>query len=139
MKPLVIRLHQLIDFKAATKFLLVGASSAIVYFLSFTLLWEFFHLNSKVAISTGYVLSVVVHFCGNRYFTFQAGQRHLKKQLPRYLVMIFINYLITLAVVHFVVNICLLSPYLGIAASIAATVMVGYFLSKFWIFCHPEE
>lgn len=124
----------LIDPKSALKFLTVGAISAVVYFASFTLLWKFFGLNYKLAVSIGYVLSVIVHFTANRVLTFRSHGQQLFQHIARYLVMITINYLITLAVVHLMVAVLKLSPYLGIVLSIGSTTGLGYLMAKFWVF-----
>lgn len=126
-----------IDLRSATTFLAVGASSALVYFLSFAWLWNSLHLNYKLAVSIAYLLSVIVHFTANRRITFRAHDHVLSKQLAKYSVMIAINYCITLFVMHGVVTHLGWSPYLGIVCSIAMTVGIGYLIAKFWVFRTP--
>src|SRR3990167_5267791 len=122
------------DTKTFFFYACVGASAAIVYFSVFTLCWKVFHCNVKVAISIGYVLSVITHFTGNRRVTFGSHKEYLPKQMARYLVMTLVNYLITLAVAHVVIGVLHLSPYLSITASIGMTVFVGYILARNWVF-----
>lgn len=137
MKFYLAKLFALIDMRSAACFVSVGALSAVIYFGSFTLLWRYFGLDYNVAISIGYVLSVIVHFTVNRRVTFRSHGHQLFYQLIKYLVMITFNYGITLLVVHFVVKVLDLSPYLGVVCSIGATVGISYLLAKLWVFRLP--
>lgn len=115
-------------------FLSVGALSALVYFLSFTLFWKLFGWNYKISISFAYFLSVVTHFTGNRNLTFKSYGVSIPLQVAKYLLMVATNYAITLIVAHIVVEILKLSPYISIVCSIGATVSTGYLMSRFWVF-----
>lgn len=120
--------------KSILLFLLVGTISAFVNFASFTILWKFANLNYQIAVSAAYVLSVVVHFLTNRKLTFESDHTHFLLQMPRYLTMIFINYLITLTVTHVVVEMLHLTPYIGILLSIGVTINVSYLMLRYWVF-----
>lgn len=115
-------------------FLFVGTLAAAVNFSSFTLLWKFVSLNYQVALSVAYVLSVIVHFVANRCLTFQSNHTHFLLQMPRYLIMIFINYLITLGVTRIVVEIVHMTPYLGILLAIGVTINTSYLMLRYWVF-----
>lgn len=113
----------------------VGAFSAFVYFFSFSVCWNWFSLDYRIAVSIGYVLSVVTHFLMNRSFTFEhKGQDNLLRHMIRYSVMLTINYLLTLLIVNIVVSGLGFSPYIGIATSIALTMGTGYVMSRCWVF-----
>jgi putative flippase GtrA len=120
--------------KSILLFLTVGSLSAIVNLGSFTVLWKYMGVNYQVAVSVAYVLSVIFHFTANRNITFKSHRSHYLKQVPRYLTMILVNYLITLAVTHFVVEILHLTPYIGIIMAIGITVNTSYFMSRYWVF-----
>lgn len=125
---------KLFDIRTFSLFLGVGASSALSYFLSFGIFYNFLHLPYKPAVSMAYFISVLVHFLGNRTLTFKSHGAHLLRHLSRYIVMVLINYIITLFIMHIVVQILHFSPYLGIVASIATTTGIGYLIAKFWVF-----
>jgi putative flippase GtrA len=108
--------------------------TAVVYFLVFSLCWEYLSLNETSAISAGYMLSVSVHFFGNKYFTFEKWSGSLRVQLMKYGSMVLFNYAITLIISHIIVSEMGLSPYVAIVGSIAATVISGYFMSRNWVF-----
>ena len=125
---------KLFDKRTFLFYCLAGGLSALVYFCFFSLLWQMIHMNYKIAVSIAYVMSVVVHFTMNRRLTFRGHGKNLRKHLMKYSVMILINYLITMLVVHMVVEKIHLSPYFGVVAAIGATVMSGYLMAKYWVF-----
>ncbi len=114
-------------------FLSVGLATMAVQFLSFSL-FAHLALPSKIAVSGAYVLAVLFHFLMNRTVTFKAKNSDVMGHLGRYLVVVCINYVVTLLVFDVIVTRFSFSPYIGMAAAIAATVMTGFFLLKFWVF-----
>lgn len=131
---IIEKYFRLLDKKTVIFFLIVGASSALSYFLSFALLYSVLNLNYKIAVTIAYVISILVHFTGNRVFTFQQHGANLMQHVSKYLVMVLINYVITLVIMHIVVQNLHIIPYIGLAISIAATVGTGYLMSKYWVF-----
>lgn len=119
-------------------YLVVGGLTALVYFGFMALSIEVFELNYRVGVTVAYVLAVSFHFIANRKFTFRVVDNRLMYQSIRYLGVLMINYLITLGMVSFFVDRLGGSTYLGAALSIAVTVSVGYFASKFWVFRNGE-
>lgn len=117
----------------------VGACSAVVYFLSFTWFFQWGKLDYQIAVSIAYVLSVLVHFFMNRSFTFKSHGHSLWRHVTKYSVMLMVNYLCTLGIMSMVVSGLKLSPYLGIAVSIALTMGTGYIMAKFWVFNNRVE
>jgi putative flippase GtrA len=132
---------KLVDIRTFSFFLGVGATSALFYFLSFGMFYNLLHWHYKVAVSFAYFISILVHFLGNRTLTFKSHGAHLKRHISRYIVMVLINYCLTLLVMCIVVQILRLNPYIGIVASIGATTGVGYLIARFWVFArvHPAK
>jgi putative flippase GtrA len=120
--------------RSIVAFLSVGAFSAFVNFSVFTLCWKIFNFPYQYAVSIAYVLSVICHFTGNRQITFKSQGTGIFFQVIKYLTMVLTNYLITVTVVHFVVENLHFSPYIGIICAIATTVWTGFFMSKLWVF-----
>ncbi len=100
----------------------------------FCLLWKFAGVNYTLAVSIAYFLSVIVHFFANRGIAFEGRNKHFIRQMPRYLTMIFINYCITVMITRFVVEVLLLTPYLGIILAIGVTVNISYIMLYYWVF-----
>lgn len=122
------------DIRKMFYFCCVGALSAAVYLITFTLTWKICALNYKIAVTIAYFASIICHFTANRRFTFQSHGADLIQHLLKYSVMVAINYLITLAVVHVIVEDFGWSPFIAVIISIGSTVFTGYAMAKFWVF-----
>jgi len=120
--------------KSLFSYLVVGGLAAVINFSAFGFCWQLMHLNYKLAISIAFILSVMFHFTANRRFTFQSQHIAVRLQIPRYLSMVAVNYVVTLIVMQVVVEILHLSPYLGTVAAIGMTVGSGYIMSRYWVF-----
>lgn len=116
------------------KFLAVGLTTMVIQFSSFALMWDIFHLPQRLSVSISYLAAVTFHFLSNRFFTFQAGNANVYKQLVKYIIVTCLNYVITIVVVDVCVKIFFLSPYIGVMAAIATTVMTGFLFLKYWVF-----
>lgn len=126
-------------FLAFAKFGLVGATTAAIYFLVMWLVDAILGLPYIVAVCLAYFVSTVFHFLANRHFTFAAAHGRHESQIARYLLMWFINYLITILVVGLCVERFNLSPYIGVCVSVLFTMCVGYILGCYWVFKVNEE
>lgn len=115
-------------------FLFVGAVTAAIYFALFTITWKWLHFDYKFAVSIAYILSVIFQFLANRQFTFKSKKENLLYQISKFIVLLMINYIITLIIVITLVNQFLFSPYLAIILSLGITVITGFLLSKLWVF-----
>lgn len=124
---------------ALGKFGLVGATTAVIYFVVMWLADAILGLSYIGAVSLAYFVSTLFHFLANRYFTFAAAHGRYESQFYRYLIMWIINYLITILVVGLFVERFHLSPYIGICVSVLFTMCVGYILGHHWIFKGKKE
>lgn len=115
-------------------FITVGTISTSVNFATFFVCWNVFHLNYKVAATIAYWLSVVAHFFGNRTFTFSGHNQLMRKQLPRYGVLLAIDYSITMTAMMIAVEALHLNPYFGLIGSVGITSCTGFLLAKTWVF-----
>ena len=120
-------------------YLTVGGLTFLIYFGFIALTLEMLSFDYRVGVSVAYVFAVSFHFFANRMFTFRAAEDRLIHHSIRYVGVLLVNYLITMAVVSFLVGRMGLSPYFGAAFAIVVTVGVGYFASKFWVFRKSES
>ena len=120
--------------KAFTKFGVVGATTAAIYFSVMWIANAGLGLNYILAVSLAYILSTAFHFIANRHFTFAAAVGHQGQQFVRYLVLWLINYVITIGIVTLCVEKFLWSPYLGVCISVIFTMCTGYALARYWVF-----
>jgi putative flippase GtrA len=132
-------LVQRFDILAFAKFGLVGAATAVIYFLVMWFADSIVGLGYLVVVSLAYFASTVFHFLANRHFTFSAASGQCRRQMVRYLVMWSVNYVITLAVVGFCVERFHFSPYIGVCVSVLFTLCVGFLLGRYWVFKLEEE
>jgi putative flippase GtrA len=115
-------------------FLCVGLITMAVQVMFFSLFLGPLSLSPGIAVSLSYVLATAFHFFMNRAFTFKAQRDQVIAHLGKYIVVTGINYVNTIVVFDVIVRVFSLSPYLGLFASIGATVVTGFVLMKFWVF-----
>ncbi|MBC8178243.1 MAG: GtrA family protein [Deltaproteobacteria bacterium] len=118
-------------------FLITGALTAGVYFSIFAIMWNLLHINYKISLTAAYWGGLCFHFFMNRHVTFRS-YCNIGRQVTKYLIMSFVNYVIALVVTVMVVNSLHFSPYVGVILSVCITVMSGYLMSRFWVFRHVE-
>jgi len=135
---LFLKLLSYIDKKTFTYYVIIGLTTAALYFLGFVLFFRELHFHYVIAISIAYLTSMIFNFTANRFITFALHRRQWHLQLVKYLCIAFFNYLVSLATVHVVVEYLDLSPYFGTIAAIGMTVMSGYLFSKYWIYSAKE-
>ena len=116
------------------KFGLTGATTAAIYFLVMLAVESLLGFDYKISVSVAYLLSTLFQFILNRRFTFGTVEGQLSSQAIRYLVMLGINYLLTIVTVVICVERFRLSPYAGVWIALVLTIPTGYFLSRYWIF-----
>ncbi|MBI3774085.1 MAG: GtrA family protein [Gammaproteobacteria bacterium] len=116
------------------KFISVGLVTFGINFSFFHLFYGLLHLDYKIAVSFAYLITVASHFLLHRVFTFEAAGQHLGHNTGKYVVMLVLNYTITVMVAWFVVEVLRVSPYVGVIASTAATASTSFFLMKYFVF-----
>ena len=122
------------DIRKGIRFAIVGAGTAAVYFGLLAVLVEYAHADYRLAVTAAYVVAVGFHFLSNRRFTFRAHEAKPLPQLLRYLVFFGVSYLVTLTVVTIAVKVLRTDPMYGVIVAAAATMGLGFLISKFWIF-----
>ena len=116
-------------------FAIIGLSTAGVYFSTLGLFIEIFKIDYKVSVSLSYFLGVLFNFIMNKTITFKKSKLgSIYIQLFKYALLSLINYLITMTIVVFSVEFLGVPAYLGVALSMGATLIVGYSVSRYWIF-----
>ena len=118
------------------RFLLVGALTAVFYLGLFIFLWKTFGINYHIAVTIAYIISTLTYFIINRNFTFKSQGNAIAQQFSKFLVVVFLNYVITLVIVHGAVEVLMLQPYFGTVLAIATTTLFNYVISKSWVFKH---
>jgi len=120
--------------KQIAVFLVVGAVTWCVYMASLAFGHQLMGWSDVLTISVAYVVTVSFHFTANRYFTFQAGQGRLARQLPRHGVLIVLNYALTLLLNTLLVTRLHWNLYFAASVVVVLTSALNFALSKYWIF-----
>jgi putative flippase GtrA len=121
--------------KSFVIFSIVGLGAAGVYFGTLAVFLEYLRLDYRIAVSASYFLGVIFHFLVNKLVTFKdRTPRAFVGQALRYLVLVLVNYILTIAVVTLVVERIGYPPYVGVVFSMCLTVVTGYLVARYWIF-----
>ena len=127
------------NFGELCRFGLVGIVTFGINFLSFSLFFGLLHLDYRVAVSLAYVVTVCCHFLFNKTFTFGATKQRLRHNVPRYVLMLGLNYVITIVASWLTVEVVGASPYFGVVAATAGTAFSSFFVMKYLVFAAGAE
>ena len=118
------------------KFGVVGVLTFGINFASFALLYGRVHLPYALAATLAYAITVACHFSLNKFFTFSARQQAFGRNLPRYGLMLVVNYLITILAQWTTVEELHLTPYFGVVLATVGTAISSFFIMKYFVFRH---
>jgi putative flippase GtrA len=108
------------------KFIIVGGSTAGIYFGLLFLFYDIVKLDKNISVTLSYFSSICFHFSMNKFFVFREKEiTTLKFQLMKYIVLTAINYLINLLVVN-IFSTFNISIYLGVACATMITLVITY-------------
>ena len=124
--------HRLVLGHQATAFLLVGVASYLVDISLLYLCHGQAHLALWLATSIAYFCGLLANFGLNRVLTFRSSTP-LHYQLMRYVVLLVLNYLVTLVMVTGLTAAG--SPYLASKTiCVALLAIVNFFAYRHWVF-----
>jgi putative flippase GtrA len=121
------------------RFLLVGVSTFILYYMIFSLLYYAIGIRYIVSISISYLLAITYHFLINRQYTFNCTSSTFISSLLKYFCMCLINYIITISIVEISVRWLLLPPDIGLILSVFTTLLTGYLILRLWVFRNEQK
>lgn len=116
------------------RFLLVGGFTAFIQLISLGVALNWLRMDYYFAAGLSYILAVCFHYLANRYYTFRMVGNPNIKELARYLMFVFINFIVTMWVTVFSVEKLHVGPYMGTVFSIMVTVSITFIASRYWIF-----
>lgn len=115
------------------KFGLIGLSTFIVFYSIFHFSFKCLLVDYRISISLAYLISILFHYSCQRFFTFGGGGNFVNSSW-RYLLMLLLNYLITLTIAWIIVEALHYSPSLAPFASTAFTTGMNFFMMKYFVF-----
>jgi putative flippase GtrA len=115
------------------KYAIVGITGATIHFLTLFYLVEKFQIHPIVSSSIGFILTVLVSYFPNYYWTFKANSSH-KKTLARYTVVSLSGFASNF--IAFTISYSLLSLHYGFSQAVATVVvpLTNFILNKYWTF-----
>ena len=128
-----------VNFWVLFRFGIVGMMTFLINIGSFRVFFDTFKLPYLGAASLAYFVTVFCHFLANKFFTFSAHGQSMSHNLPRYLAMLLINYLITILSSWVVVELVRASPYWGVVVATVGTAISSYTLMKYFVFTHNMD
>lgn len=115
------------------KYFIVGISGVVLDISTLVFFKEFFGLSATVAVVFNQMLMLTYNFFLNKYWTF--GNREMPhSQIFRYLVLVGLNYLFSVAMMYLFNHIYEFDYRLVRICTIAVMVLWNFFLYKYWVY-----
>jgi len=117
------------------RYIAVGAASAVLEFTLFNALYSGLGLATLIANSIAIVITVIFHFNMQKRWTFRDPQS-LRRQLPRYLMMIGVAAALNNLLVYLFIDVMLLPPALAKLLQIGLLFGWTFTVSRLIVFSH---
>ena len=112
-----------------------GIIGILCFVINISLIWTFNHyFEYKITVTLAYFPTVLFHFLCHKYITYVDKINKLRKNLFFYVIMLFINYFLSLSIVSFTINILSLSIFYGALFSNFVIPIFSYTFMKFIVF-----
>lgn len=121
-------------FNVLVRFSIIGSLTALLYYAVFYLLWEMGGYGYITSVTIAYILSFVVHFTASRYYTFTDHDAAMLSHIYRYLIMVVVNYILTLLLMFILVSLCSIAADYALIIVIGLTAIMNYFIFRYWVF-----
>lgn len=125
--------------KTAVRFLIVGVSAAILYFVLFSLFYIYYDYFAFVATFFAYSISFGCAYLAHKFWTYQSSSVPVSQSLPRYFILQLLSVVATSIVTQVSVTFIGLESFL---VSVVATLFAGvfnYIFSTLWVFSGVEK
>lgn len=123
------------DLRLFFRYIAVGGASAVLEYALFNVLYSGVGLATLVANSIAIVITVIFHFNMQKRWTFRDPQS-LRRQLPRYLMMIGVAAVLNNLLVYLFVDVMLLPPALAKLLQIGLLFGWTFTVSRLIVFSH---
>jgi putative flippase GtrA len=124
--------------KTSLTYLVVGGLTSIIYFGFIAVCVGLLNMSYPIGIGVAYALAVSFHFFANRNFTFRSTTANIFSQGLRYVIVLILNYLLTLSTAYALEKWLGFPQWLAAASAIVTPIIVGYFFLKLWVFRTKE-
>ena len=117
------------------KYIAVGGASALIEYAIFNVLYSALGMATLVANSIAIFIAVIFHFNMQKRWTFRDSQS-LRRQLPRYLMMVGVASLLNNLLVYLFVEVMLMPPALAKLLQIGLLFGWTFTVSRLIVFSH---
>jgi len=115
-------------------YLIIGGLTFSVYYFFLWINFGLFALPYYFAVAISYLFCLAFHFYANKRITFNDQNNANFNQIYRYLLVASINYFIQICVIKLLVEIYKINFYVSAFLAVLATIFIGFFLLKSWVF-----
>ena len=115
------------------RFIITGFTSMAVDLAALHLLLRA-GVEQFVAVAIAFLVGVVVNLVMHKFFTFRDSPSLTAPQVMRYLAVVAINLSVTEAVVWWATSVMGLDPLVGKILSLPPVLVLGFTLSRVWVF-----
>ena len=116
------------------KFGCIGLATFVMNVVCFQMFYSQFHWDYRIAVSLAFVITVILHFSLHRTVTFKATGQQMAHHAGKYILMLGFNYVITMIVAWFVVEVFRMSPSFIVVVATAVTMVINFFLMQYFVF-----
>jgi putative flippase GtrA len=115
------------------RFVLIGASLAVLNLSFLYCLRRLLHLSDPIAVAAMYVLGALLHFPAHRWITYGAQDQPIRPQGARYAIMLVCNFVIMQAIVGLASRVSI-SPYIAVMGSTGCTMIFNFLVMTHVVF-----
>jgi putative flippase GtrA len=115
------------------RFVLIGASLAVLNLAFLYCLRTLLHLSDPIAVTVMYILGALMHFPAHRWITYGAQDQPIRPQGLRYAIMLVCNFVIMQTIVGLGSRLSI-SPYIAVMASTGCTMIFNFLVMTHVVF-----
>jgi putative flippase GtrA len=116
------------------RFSVVGFINTAASYLAFFILLEVGHVPYLLSSILAYLLSILISYIGNKYWTFKTSATALHVEFIKFFILNMIGLAINTALMAFLVEIFNVHPLVAQILAMAVVIFYNFFGSKHWVF-----
>ena len=120
------------------RFILVGFATFIFHAITFYSIHKILLVDIFKSATIAFLLTLIVHYLLNKYYTFQINEGRVKVELVMYLLLQIFNYITTIVILYFILNILIISPYYNTLISTIFNMIINYMVMNRIIFKNKD-
>jgi putative flippase GtrA len=115
-------------------YLIIGTVTFFVDMGSFLTFIYLFKVYRPISSSIAFLLGLVCHFTLNKYLNFKSFERLIHHQIRTYILVVFINLLVTVIVIEIICILFRLPPFFAKCVAVAVNMPIGFLGHRYLTF-----